>query len=76
MFKMKLFIDWLARTNIFLYAIITTVLLFIVRGVFYGIAEILNVPDIQFRERPINSELNISSDLIVDGVTNFAGTKC
>jgi len=62
----KTLIDWLAKTNIFLYSILITIIIFVIKGLFFGFIKIINVSDIQFRENLIDENLEISVDLIID----------
>ena len=58
--------NWLAKTNIFLYSIILVPIFFAVKGSIALFKDILKIPDIEFQERPINENFNVTIDLIFD----------
>ena len=58
--------NWLAKSNIFLYSIVLSLVFFIVKGLVYLIKDIFKIPDIQFREQLVNENFEVTVNLIIN----------
>jgi hypothetical protein len=65
---MKKFIIWVAKTNIFYFSVILCTLNYAIKITVHTLKYIFQIPDIQFYDKPINDNFNISFDLIVDSL--------
>ena len=62
----KEIINWISKSNIFLYSISLWIVTFCVRLLVHVFKDIFNIPDIQFRERIADENTKITIDLLID----------
>ena len=60
--------NWLAKSNIFLYSIVLSIVYFTVKGLISLFREVLKIPDIQFRERLVNENFDVTVDMLVNAL--------
>ncbi|MCL2727442.1 MAG: CPBP family intramembrane metalloprotease [Bacteroidales bacterium] len=60
--------NWLAKSNIFLYSIVLSIVYFTIKGLISLFREILKIPDIEFRERLVNENFEVTVYLLVDAL--------
>ena len=63
---MRMFLKWLAHTNILLYAVSLIAINFAIKGCVHLFKYALSIPDIQFHERLIGKTLEITPNLAID----------
>jgi len=63
---MKVLINWLAKTNIFLYSVSLWALTLAIKALVHVIKYIFQIPDIQFRERLTDINTGVTIDLLID----------
>lgn len=63
---MKKIISYLAKSNILIYSISISIIIFIVRGLVSVCKDIFSISDPQFRERLINENFQVTVDLLLD----------
>lgn len=65
---MNRLVNRLAKTNVVLYSIFLWVVSFVLRGAVNVIQVIFRIPDVQFRAKPVDENLKITLDLLLNGL--------
>jgi len=63
---MKRFTEWLAESNIVLYSITLSIIIYLIKGLVYVFKDIIEIQDIQFREELVNESFEVTINLIVN----------